>query len=74
MVNDRFMSTDRAINTGAKPVLGMTIDMRKIKACYERSRGAGSWGAGSADFDIQVLAPVSNSGNAAQKLYLTIIP
>ena len=74
MAKDRLMPADKAINTGAKPVLGMTIDMRKIKACYERSRGAGSWGAGNADFDIQVLAPVSNSGNAAQKLYLTIIP
>jgi len=74
MAKDRLMPADKAINTGAKPVLGMIIDMKKIKACYELSNGVGSWGAGNADFDIQVLAPVPNSGNAAQKLYITIIP
>jgi hypothetical protein len=43
-----------------------------IKSCFDTRTI--TWQAGSMDIDLQAIAPVANSGNAAQKLYLTIAP
>ncbi|MFN7471832.1 MAG: hypothetical protein ACK5S9_09310 [Roseiflexaceae bacterium] len=43
-----------------------------IKSCFTAKTA--TWAAGTFAIDIQAIAPVANSGNAAQKLYLTITP
>ena len=43
-----------------------------IKLCF--SAKSATWATGTFAIDIQAIAPVANSGNAAQKLYMTIVP
>lgn len=50
----------------------LSWDTNDLKTCFT-SKSA-SWTSGALDIDIQVVAPVQNSGNAAQKIFFTVTP
>ncbi|MFM8528478.1 MAG: hypothetical protein ACKOD2_02165, partial [Ilumatobacteraceae bacterium] len=61
--------TDTPIDKVSKPTFEITWSIDAIKACFT-AKGQ-SWPSNSdLAIDIQVVAPVQNSGNAAQKIYL----
>jgi hypothetical protein len=55
---------------GSNPTYTIAWKTADIKACFT-SKSA-TWIAGNFTMDIQAVAPVAKSGNAAQKLYVTI--
>ncbi|MBM4413096.1 MAG: hypothetical protein FJ040_06590 [Chloroflexi bacterium] len=65
--NDTLAVKGGAVET---PVL-MEWSISALKTCFA-NRGA-TWTSGTLAIDIQVTAPVNNSGNSAQKIYLNII-
>lgn len=67
---DTAMTTDTAINAASPPVMTLTWNVSQVKTCFEsRSK---TWNSGALDIDIQVVAPVQNSGNAAQKIFFSV--
>lgn len=73
---DAMRTSDTAIDTiavkggaVATPVL-MEWKMTDLKTCF--TNRSATWTTGTLAIDIQVTAPVNNSGNSAQKIYLDI--
>lgn len=63
--------SDTAIDVATKPTFTITWNIDDIKACFA-AKGQ-SWDSGkNLAIDIQVIAPVQNSGNAAQKIFLSL--
>ena len=57
---------------GSNPAYFIAWKTADIKSCFIAK--SATWATGTFAMDIQAIAPVANSGNAAQKLYLTITP
>jgi hypothetical protein len=73
---DAMRTTDTANDTIAvkggsveAPVL-LEWSMTALKSCFDSRRA--TWTTGTLAIDIQVTAPVNNSGNSAQKIYLNV--
>ena len=74
------MVTDNASDTigaptgtlAGNPTYTIAWKTADIKSCFTAK--SATWAAGTFAIDIQAIAPVANSGNAAQKLYMTITP
>jgi hypothetical protein len=77
---DAAMVSDSASDTigaptgtlASNPTYTIAWKTANIKSCFVAQ--SATWQTGSFALDIQAVAPVANSGNAAQKLYLTIWP
>jgi hypothetical protein len=59
-------------SVASNPTYTIAWKTANIKSCFTAK--SATWAAGTFAIDIQAIAPVANSGNAAQKLYLTITP
>lgn len=75
---DGAMVSDSASDTigaptgtlAGNPTFTIAWKTANIKSCFTAK--SATWTAGTFAIDIQAIAPVANSGNAAQKIYLTI--
>jgi hypothetical protein len=69
--SDSTMTTDAPINEASPAVLTITWEIAKIEQCFDAKSIA--WQDGELLIDLQVIAPVQNSGNAAQKIYIQLL-
>jgi hypothetical protein len=74
---DALLMTDTKADTQSSTITvadfyTLSWDTADLQACFTSQ--SKTWEAGYLDIDIQVIAPVQYSGNAAQKIFFTVIP
>lgn len=74
---DALLMTDTKADTQSSTITvadfyTLSWDTADLQACFTNQ--SKTWEAGYLDIDIQVIAPVQYSGNAAQKIFFTVIP
>jgi hypothetical protein len=73
---DAMLTTDTRADIKSSSVAvdyyTLSWDTADLQTCF--TRASKTWSSGSLDIDIQVIAPVQYSGNAAQKIYFTVTP
>jgi hypothetical protein len=73
---DAMLMTDTKADAQSSTVTSdfytLSWDTADLQTCF--TAAGKTWEAGTLDIDIQVIAPVQYSGNAAQKIYFTVTP